>query len=902
MKTIRTKLLVMFMAIALVFAMTPQIAQTAVADDGGFYVPMTVTSGFNIDGVYVPGGGNVNQLDSSSYCYYADADRAGSLPPGGVIETTGGKIFKLAPYNGKNVVRLNNATGNVSVNFSDDSKVECKKIAFLATGGNGGGTVTAKVHFSGQNSIVSQNFTVPDWDDTEGAVYTCGRCTTWGSNFTEKNDFGLFECAINIPAEYQGYKVDSLDLEATCSSNDATICIFAVSGVSTSSKLTVLFDGNGGTATQEKMTADANASITLPDATWEGVHFDGWFDGDTKVGDAGETYTVTKNVLLKAHWTDNREYIWYYLTSYSANKVKLYKNEDGTWTHPTRSNYVFKGFSTAYNGAVIDDSQLESGGTYYAIWEEAPYIYVQWPNDRSPNRYYLDESGKVNLPKKGTTVENYRVDGYYKDSSLKEEIDVTKAIPKALYGKTIFAGTTRTGTYIWVQGKRITSKNCSDVLGNGKVKFDMKTGVLTLNNVTIKSVVTEGYSEGITSGESLKIKLIGKNTINCTSGDNIYNYQAGIFADGKIKISGSGSLTINMAADVDTEKYGLKAYGTVDIRADLNINIKGDYDSAGYGLFAYDDVTFDGSNAKISVKNSSDSSAYGIFCYGEDLYVKNDTDLKVDAKTGLYAIDDLLIHMGSKMEVTGSERAFNSVYLPTEARNQGVGYKEIGDTEYKRWESSSGYGLDYEDIKSVLIPMNKTNHIKAVPRTCTKNGNIEYWSMVADGETVYYNMAYPDSDYEISLADTVVKKLGGEHKWVLSKVIKKATAKAAGKKLNKCTRCGTTKTVAIPKLALSVKGKTAKVSAKTLEKKAVTVKKAKALTVKKSKGKLTYKKTGVIKKKFAGKFTVNKKNGSIRVSKGLKKGTYKVKIKVTDAGNKFYAKRTKTVTVTIKVQ
>lgn len=42
--------------------------------------------------------------------------------------------------------------------------------------------------------------------------------------------------------------------------------------------------------------------------------------------------------------------------------------------------------------------------------------------------------------------------------------------------------------------------------------------------------------------------------------------------------------------------------------------------------------------------------------------------------------------------------------------------------------------------------------------------------------------------------------------------------------------------------------------------------------------------------------------GNFLIKKGLKKGTYKVKIKVTDAGNKYYAKRTKTVTVKIIVK
>ena len=95
---------------------------------------------------------------------------------------------------------------------------------------------------------------------------------------------------------------------------------------------------------------------------------------------------------------------------------------------------------------------------------------------------------------------------------------------------------------------------------------------------------------------------------------------------------------------------------------------------------------------------------------------------------------------------------------------------------------------------------------------------------------------------------------------------------------------------------LFAKGKTVKLQAKTLKKKAVSLKRSKAITVKKAQGKLSYKKA-----KGNKKITVAK-NGKITVKKGLKKGTYKVKIKVKAAGNLNYKSATKTVTVTFKVK
>ena len=67
---------------------------------------------------------------------------------------------------------------------------------------------------------------------------------------------------------------------------------------------------------------------------------------------------------------------------------------------------------------------------------------------------------------------------------------------------------------------------------------------------------------------------------------------------------------------------------------------------------------------------------------------------------------------------------------------------------------------------------------------------------------------------------------------------------------------------------------------------------------KKGVGSLTFKKV-----KGNKKIKVNKKTGKITIKKGLKKGTYKVKMKIRAKGNKNYkASSYKTVTFKIKVK
>lgn len=99
---------------------------------------------------------------------------------------------------------------------------------------------------------------------------------------------------------------------------------------------------------------------------------------------------------------------------------------------------------------------------------------------------------------------------------------------------------------------------------------------------------------------------------------------------------------------------------------------------------------------------------------------------------------------------------------------------------------------------------------------------------------------------------------------------------------------------------MMVSVKTRTVKAKKLKNAKQTVK---AITVSKAKGKVSYAKvkTGTTKKIFK-KVTIGK-NGKLTLKKGTyKKGTYKIKVKITAKGNSAYKSKSKTVTVRIKVK
>ena len=103
------------------------------------------------------------------------------------------------------------------------------------------------------------------------------------------------------------------------------------------------------------------------------------------------------------------------------------------------------------------------------------------------------------------------------------------------------------------------------------------------------------------------------------------------------------------------------------------------------------------------------------------------------------------------------------------------------------------------------------------------------------------------------------------------------------------------RTFKIKKTAIKISAKTVKLIASELKKKGKTIKVNKAFDITKNTGKTTF-----TKKSGNKKITISK-SGKVTVKKGLKKGSYTVKVKVKAAGNKNYKAATKTVTFKIVV-
>lgn len=136
---------------------------------------------------------------------------------------------------------------------------------------------------------------------------------------------------------------------------------------------------------------------------------------------------------------------------------------------------------------------------------------------------------------------------------------------------------------LYVNGERFTSDNLAIECGEGTATYDPATQTLTLDNASITNALGSGgiYS-GLTS--DLNIVLQGENRI--TFDDNM-----GVMATGNIELSGSGSLTIDVAGET---KDGISAVGSVSVcGTTLSINAPG-----GIGIASDGSVIVD--NAKLT--------------------------------------------------------------------------------------------------------------------------------------------------------------------------------------------------------------------------------------------------------------------------------------------------------------
>ena len=232
------------------------------------------------------------------------------------------------------------------------------------------------------------------------------------------------------------------------------------------------------------------------------------------------------------------------------------------------------------------------------------------------------------------------------------------------------------------------------------------------------------------------------------------------------------------------------------------------------------------------------------------------------------------------------------VFVPVmEAITAGSGTQNVYlKLDYSTLTKTTADDKDFAEQETIARPTptpaeKKSQTVKAAHTSYSKKYGDKAFSLGAKASTA---LSYKTSNSKVA----TVNKYGK----VTIKGVGTAKITVTAKETDTYRKAVKTITVKVVKGTPTV---TAKVTSKTL--KYTSVKKSTqsfSLGVAvNSKGTLSYKKTY-----GTSAITVNSKTGKIYVKKGLKKGTYRVKIQIKAAARGYYNAGSKTVTVTVKVK
>ena len=306
----------------------------------------------------------------------------------------------------------------------------------------------------------------------------------------------------------------------------------------------------------------------------------------------------------------------------------------------------------------------------------------------------------------------------------------------------------------------------------------------------------------------------------------------------------------------------------------------------------YDDVReYDGADAAAINAFISDAIRSNVISYritsGTDDYTVADFDINQD---GHYDVTGEFVFEGGGRICTHVTMTLAPDFKTNNSSE--VVWADLPDSAFDRYENmrlGNEYGIEYvyKDI-TFDARFNKQIRWSAVELSAAEfkyNGEVQKPALatiqnLGDMDLVegtHYEMEWSDaSSTDIGTYEVTVKGING---YEGSRTFQYSIVKADN--------------------TLKASGKTAAVKFSKLKKKSQTLKASKVMKfASKGEGKLTYKRA-----KGNKKIAISKTTGKVTVKKGLKKGTYTVKVKIQAAGDDYHDKSAwKTVTFKVKVK
>ena len=198
---------------------------------------------------------------------------------------------------------------------------------------------------------------------------------------------------------------------------------------------------------------------------------------------------------------------------------------------------------------------------------------------------------------------------------------------------------------LWVGGKRVTSVNASDILGDNTASYDAKSDTLTLNGVTITDISAAYQGDcGICyrGSEPLYIVLSGENRIENADFESAFHS----YSDAPVHISGTGSLT----ASASSSGFGLYSSGPLTIEGGVTVKSSG-----GRAIYSNSDITIEDST--VTATGNRDG---GIWTTAGLTIIDSKINVSATGNSqknfGIYASDPVTIKDGSIVTAVASGR------------------------------------------------------------------------------------------------------------------------------------------------------------------------------------------------------------------------------------------------------
>ena len=257
---------------------------------------------------------------------------------------------------------------------------------------------------------------------------------------------------------------------------------------------TVTFDADGGKMEDGDITAKIGDTITLPDCTKEGYEFTGWYDGEICVGQAGEEYTVSDDVTLKARYEKQEDKAVICTVTFDADggdtarkSIDAEKGSAIILPACSKTGYEFLGWFLSSDdniciGQAGEEFTVQGDISLKAHFEkkEAVKVTITFDADggRAVNPIQAEKGSIIRLPK--TEKEGYSFLGWYTEKDGGILLGIPGSEMKAVKDMTAYA--------LW---EKEAGKDTDDDPDNNadpetcKVTFHAGKGTIKVKELTI---------------------------------------------------------------------------------------------------------------------------------------------------------------------------------------------------------------------------------------------------------------------------------------------------------------------------------------------------------------------------------------------------------------------------------